>query len=108
MQTTRVLIEVARPQPMRRYMVQIKAGAAIRDQFDVYATSRTAAQRQHEGLCADGEQAIALTPEEWAQRVDAAMLADKRRDGYGQRHFAAGLAAEQRRADVERVCGGAS
>ena len=61
---------------MQEFTVQIKAGAHVRLSFPVMAASRTAAQMANEGLCAEGEQAIALTPAEARERFyEAADLA---------------------------------
>jgi hypothetical protein len=108
MQATQVLIEVARLQPMRRYMVRFRRAGQVVRQFEAIGTDSCSVVMQHADLCEPGEKIDVMGLDEYHAAIDAGMLADKRRDGYGQRNFAAWLAAEQRRADVERVCGGAS
>lgn len=50
------------------FVVQIKRGDQVSKTFDAMGTSKVSVQKQHEGLCADGEQCVVLTPEQAQER----------------------------------------
>jgi len=51
------------------FYVQLKRGDKVRATLDVFGASKVAVQKQHECLCMDGEQCIALTPQEYDARL---------------------------------------
>lgn len=60
---------MATPLQPREFVVQVKAGARVVRQFPVMGFYRTHVQAAHECLCEPGQQIVALTVEEAAQRA---------------------------------------
>lgn len=80
---------------LHTFRVQVKDGPQVRLSFDVLATSKTAAQKQHECLCKDGEQCVVYTPDEWELKR------------FQPRRLTA-MELQQRQQDIERVIWGSA
>lgn len=72
------------PHPASRpFFVEVKDAARVRLILDVMAPNKVAAQERHECLCEDGEQCIALTPQEFHLRASGE-VSDQNSEAYHQ------------------------